>query len=289
MSMVAYQAPYLLQVMYDTDPLNPREDYDNFGHMVCWHSRYNLGDQHDYEDTSELFQRLVLDSVAADTVIDYVKSGKAEGIRLMQNADTSQWEIQSMSSYYKDWRSDYIFDNSFESSKQEIFEGLVESLSNKDLYTLASEKNIILPLNLYDHGGISISVTSFLGRAQHAEWDSGQVGWIFATPQEIQKEYGALAKESYEKAEDLLRSEVESYNYYLTGQCYGFRLYENGEETDNCWGFLGSFSEVIKSIAGESLPESHRAMIDNFHEVSDTVTREKGYDDLMEDLEEMEA
>lgn len=289
MSMVAYQAPYLLQVMYDTDPLNPREDYDNFGHMVCWHSRYNLGDQHDYEDTNELFQRLVLDSISADTVIDFVKSSKAEGIRLVQNADTSQWEIQSMSSYYKDWRSDYIFYDSFESSKQEIFKSLVNSLSNKDLYTLASEKSIILPLNLYDHGGISMSVTSFLGHAQHAEWDSGQVGWIFATPQEIQKEYGNLAVESYEKAKSLLRSEVETYDYYLTGQCYGFRLYENGEETDNCWGFLGSLSEVMKSIAGESLPESHRAMVDNFHEVSDTVTREKDYDDLMEDLEEMEA
>ena len=289
MSMVAYQEPYLLQVMYDTDPLNPREDYDNFGHMVCWHSRYNLGDKHDYEDTNELFQRLVLDSISADTVIDFVKSGKAEGIRLVQNADTSQWEIQSMSSYYKDWRSDYIFYDSFESSKQEIFESLVDSLSNKDLYALASEKNIILPLNLYDHGGISMSVSSFLGRAQHAEWDSGQVGWIFATPQEIQKEYGDLSAESFEKAKSLLCGEVETYNYYLTGQCYGFRLYENGEEIDNCWGFLGSFAEVAKSIAGESLPESHRAMVDNFHEVSDTVTREKDYDDLMEDLEEMEA
>ncbi|MEG0092201.1 MAG: hypothetical protein RSA20_10290, partial [Oscillospiraceae bacterium] len=73
MSMVAYKAPYLLQVMQDDEPLNPREDYDNFGKMVCWHSRYNLGDKHDYEDTNELFMRLVLDSISADTVIDYVK------------------------------------------------------------------------------------------------------------------------------------------------------------------------------------------------------------------------
>ena len=134
-----------------------------------------------------------------------------------------------------------------------------------------------------------MSVSSFLGRAQHAEWDSGQVGWIFATPQDIQKEYGDLSKESYEKAENLLKSEVETYDYYLTGQCYGFRLYENGEETDSCWGFLGSFSDVAKAIAGEALPESHRNMINEFHEVSDTVTRYKEYDDLMEDLEKMEA
>lgn len=288
MSLVAMKQPYLLQVMYDDDPLNPRTDYDNFGHMVCWHSRYNLGDEHDYEDSNELFQRLVLDNISADAVIDYVKSGKAEDVRLVQNTTTSQWEIQSMSSYYKDWRSDWIFNDSLENSKQEILESLVESLSNKDLYVLAAEKNIILPLNLYDHSGLRMSASSFVGRAQHAEWDSGQVGWIYATPEDIQKEYGNCSKESMERAVALLKSEVETYDYYLSGQCYGFRLFENGEETDSCWGFLGAFQDVIKEIAGEVLPESHRDMVEHLHEVSDTVTRAKDYEDFVEDLEEME-
>lgn len=289
MSMVAYQAPYLLQVMCDDDPLNPREDYDNFGHMVCWHSRYNLGDSHDYEDTNALFQHLVRESVPVDTLLEYMKSGKAEGVKLEYDRSQGGWEIKSYDSYFKKWYSEAFFEGSVENNKQDIFDSLIDTLLNKDLYALAAENNLILPLNLYDHGGIIMSVSSFLGRAQHAEWDSGQVGWIFATPQDIQKEYGNLSKESYEKAENLLKSEVETYDYYLTGQCYGFRLYENGEETDSCWGLLGSFSDVAKAIAGEALPESHRDMINEFHEVSDTVTRYKEYDDLMEDLEEMEA
>lgn len=289
MSMVAYKAPYLLQVMQDDEPLNPRKDYDNFGKMVCWHNRYNLGDKHDYEDTNELFMRSVLDSISADTVIDYVKSGKADSVRLEQNTSTGQWEIQSLSSRYKDWCSDVIFTGSFDSIKQEIFESLVESLSNKDLYVLASERNVILPLNLYDHSGISMSVSSFMGRAHHAEWDSGQVGWIVATPEDIQKEYGDLTPESYAKAKTLLVGEVKTYDLYLQGQCYGFRLYENGEETDSCWGMLGWQSDVMKEIVTENLPETHRDMIDNFHEVTDTITRYKDYDDLMEDFEEMEA
>lgn len=289
MSMVAYKAPYLLQVMHDDEPMNPREDYDNFGKMLCWHSRYNLGDKHDYSDTNELLMRLVLDSIGADTVIDYVKSGKADGVRLEQNTSTGQWEIQSLSSRYKDWCSDVIFYNSFESSKQEIFENLVESLSNQDLYALASERSVILPLNLYDHSGISMSVTSFMGRAHHAEWDSGQVGWIVATPETIQKEYGDLSPESYAKAKSLLEGEVKTYDLYLQGQCYGFRLYENGVESESGSGYLGWFQDFTKEIAAENLPETHRDMIDNFHEVSDTITRYKDYDDLMEDLEEMEA
>lgn len=289
MSMVAYKAPYLLQVMQDDEPLNPREDYDNLGKMVCWHNRYNLGDKHDYEDTNELFMRLVLDSISADTVIDYVKSGKAESVRLIENISTHEWEIQSLSYRYKDWCSDVVFTGSFESIQQEMFESLVESLSNKDLYVLASERNVVLPLNLYDHSGISMSVSSFTGRAHHAEWDSGQVGWIVATPETIQKEYGDLSPESYAKAKTLLEGEVETYDLYLQGQCYGFRLYENGEETDSCWGFLGLLADAVKDIADHSLPESHRDMIDNFHEVTDTITRYKDYDDLMEDFEEMEA
>ena len=76
-----------------------------------------------------------------------------------------------------------------------------------------------------------------------------------------------------EKARALLKSEVETYDYYLSGQCYGFRLYENGEETDNCWGFLGAFSDMLKGIAGEVLSESHRDMVEHLREVSDTVKR----------------
>lgn len=34
----------------DTDPNNPRTDWDNLGTMVCFHKRYNLGDKHDYRE-----------------------------------------------------------------------------------------------------------------------------------------------------------------------------------------------------------------------------------------------
>lgn len=289
MSYVALKQPYLLQISHDDDPINPREDYDNFGRMVCWHRHYNLGDEHNFDDTNELFKELVLNSADADTIISYVKSGRADCVKLEYDRSQGGWEITSYDRQFKKWYSDAFFEGKFEDSKQDIFESLVDTLPNSHLYALASEKNTILPLYLYDHSGISMSVGSFIGRAQHAQWDSGQVGWIYATPEDIEKEYGDLSPESYEKAEALLNSEVETYDLYLRGQCYGFRLFENGEETDSCWGFLGWFSDVAKQIASESLPQSHQDMIDNFHEVSDTVIRLKDYEDFMEDLEEMEA
>ena len=38
------------------------------------------------------------------------------------------------------------------------------------------------------------------------------------------------------------------YDAYLRGECYGYELYKNGELTDSCWGFVGSFDEAIKNI-----------------------------------------
>lgn len=288
MSLAAVKEPYLLLIMQDNRAESPREDCDNFGHMVCWHNRYHLGDKHNYEDTNELFKELVRDSVDADTMIDLVKSGKVDGVKLEYDRSAGGWQITSYDSHFKKWFDEAFHEGTMEENKQDIFESLVDTLQNADLYKLAVEKNIILPLNLYDHSGISMSVTSFLGRAQHAEWDSGQVGWIYATPEDIQKEYGNLSPESYQKAEALLKGEVETYNYYLTNQCYGYRLYENGEETDSNWGYLGELRDMKKEIV-ESLPEAYRDIIDNMQEVTDTYTKSKDYEDYMEELQEMEA
>lgn len=215
-----------------------------------------------------------------------MKSGKADKVKLEYDRSAGSWELRSFDPYFKKWYDEASFPGTLTANRQEIFESLVDTLPNADLYTLAAEKNIILPLNLYDHSILHMSTSSFLGRAQHAEWDSGQVGWIYATPEDIEKEHDSLTPESYERAESLLKSEVECYDCYLSGQCYGFRLYENGEETDSCWGFLGSFSDMAKEIASQSLPETHRDMVDHLQEVSDTVTRYKSYEDLLEDSEE---
>jgi len=37
---------YKITVHNDEDAINPREDFDNFGRMICFHKRYDLGDKH---------------------------------------------------------------------------------------------------------------------------------------------------------------------------------------------------------------------------------------------------
>jgi hypothetical protein len=44
---------FKLEIINDLDPLNPRTDFDNMFTMVCWHSRYNLGDKHEFKNPGD--------------------------------------------------------------------------------------------------------------------------------------------------------------------------------------------------------------------------------------------
>jgi len=68
-------------------------------------------------------------------------------------------------------------------------------------------------------------------------WDSGQVGWTYATKEMIVKEYG---KNKRKLAEKVLRGEVETFDQYLKGDVYGYIIQNSdGETVDSCWGFYG--------------------------------------------------
>lgn len=61
----------VLKIIQDTDATNPRVDMDNFGHMVCWHSRYSLGDDHSYSDQRELFEDLAYSHIGSLDMDEY--------------------------------------------------------------------------------------------------------------------------------------------------------------------------------------------------------------------------
>lgn len=146
-------------------PNNPREEWDNLGKMICWHSRYSLGDKHDYDFRG-----------------------------------WNSWKEQE-----KYFRKNYA---------------------------------VVLPLYLYDHSGITISTAPF-----HCPWDSGQVGWIVASKEDILKWYHKkkLSKKLLDDAVASLHEEVDTYDLYIRGEVYGFIIEdEEGEVVDSCFGFYGS-------------------------------------------------
>jgi hypothetical protein len=103
----------------------------------------------------------------------------------------------------------------------------------KWLLEKAREKNIILPLYLYDHSGITIRTYPFNDR-----WDSGTVGWIYLSIEAVKNEWKwkKLTAARRKKVEDILKGEVETYDHYLAGNVYGFNIVETGESV---WGYYG--------------------------------------------------
>lgn len=95
---------------------------------------------------------------------------------------------------------------------------------------------IILPLYLFDHSGLTMSTSPF-----SCPWDSGQVGFIFASKKKVREYFNwtRLSKARITEVENSLKSEVKTYDQYLTGDVWGFRAIEDDEEVDSCWGFYG--------------------------------------------------
>lgn len=162
---------------YDPDPLNPRTEYDcHVGTMVCWHRRYNLGDEQPKCSGPEFMRNLAADAVSAN------------------DADL---------------------------------------IPDEHVQRILDKHFVILPLYLYDHGGITMSTGRF-----SCHWDSGQVGWIYCTMKRARKEWTGTDDEIRDQALNCLEAEVKSYDAYLTGRIYGYVIEdEDGENIDSCWGF----------------------------------------------------
>lgn len=119
-----------------------------------------------------------------------------------------------------------------------------------DLYLSFIEKRaVILPVFMYDHSGKTINTTGF-----SCPWDSGQIGWIYATREQICKEYGGkyLTEALRKKVESVLRSEVRVLDQWLLGDVWGYVIErEDGEAEDSCWGFYGqdyAWAEALRTL-----------------------------------------
>jgi len=118
---------------------------------------------------------------------------------------------------------------------------------------------IIKPLYMYDHSGITISTTPF-----GDPWDSGQIGFVVVSRKAIRECFSAkrVTKSLIARAEGNLNAEVKTYDQYLRGEVYGFKVIEkNGEESDSCWGFFGTDFEKNGLIdhAGTEFSEQKQA------------------------------
>lgn len=113
----------------------------------------------------------------------------------------------------------------------------------------------ILPVYMYDHSSRTISTEPF-----PYPFDSGQVGFIWVTEEEILKGCGrkTLTKKLIEDAEGYLKSEISTMNQYINDDCYGYVIDPEDEDDEE-----GAFEEYAGGIYDiESAESDARACID---------------------------
>ena len=192
------------KIYYDEDAFNPRKEYVNAATMVCWHSRYDLGDEQPGGGPTDYFRALVNDECPHCEGTGDEPGAEPEG--------------------------DY---NLVPDCAHCDGTGLIP---DEEVMDLVGKTHYILPLYLYDHSGITISTGRF-----SCPWDSGQVGWIYISIEKAAQEGWKTPEQAYKA----MQAEVEGYDHYLTGRCYGYVVEDaDGEEIDSFWGFLGDSDYV---------------------------------------------
>jgi len=102
---------------------------------------------------------------------------------------------------------------------------------------------LIFSLYLYDHSSLTIKIGNFYGMLPegHAEFDSGQVGYIYVTRQDILKAYPSwkhLTAGRLYQVTKVLEAEVDIYNKYLNGEVYLMTITNlSGDHIEDCGGF----------------------------------------------------
>ena len=171
-----------VEIYPDDNVENPRKGGGEFGHMLCWHRRYALGDDKGEFRSQELGTDLFL-----------------------------QWY-------------------------------------NKHLRDV-----VLLPLFLYDHSGLTMRTNDFRDIDPQG-WDSGQVGWIYASRADIREWFGKkkVTKKLLARALEVLEDAVKVYDEYLRGEVYYYVVEnERGEIVDSqggIWG-LNEAKELAKEAA----------------------------------------
>jgi hypothetical protein len=141
------------------------------------------------------------------------------------------------------------FEKFFKIQDQDIlqYSNYTSVLRNQIPLIKAKEGYIILPLYLYDHSGITMSVTPF-----HCRWDSGQVGYIYAKKDK---------NLSNQEIKEILINEVEIYDQYIRGEVYQYSINHDDEFLDGVSGYYSRqdcISDSIDSFKHYYLGQHHK-------------------------------
>ena len=109
-------------------------------------------------------------------------------------------------------------------------------MSKDDLSNICNREDVIsLPVYCYDHSGIAINTTGF-----HCPWDSGQVGRIYMTYQDIKEQFDckSVTETVLKKAYNSMKDSVKLQNDYVSGDVFEYNILGSFSQS-SCCGFYG--------------------------------------------------
>lgn len=103
---------------------------------------------------------------------------------------------------------------------------------------IISGELIGMPVFAYVHGGAMIRTAE--SNPFNCPWDSGQSGFVYCTRERAIQEFpGQVEKVVRRAALRTMAAEVETFNQYLQGDVYGYRIMDGDNEVESCWGLYG--------------------------------------------------
>ena len=274
---------FCLHIHHDENAESPRDWDGQLTTMACWHPRHRLGDKTADADPEAFWRRLVRENVPWAELMEKVKRGDLPGIRIERNGENT-----ALLDIYETYYLTTVLGRSEAEESLEykaVSEGtaadyIMDDLTIQHCMMLMKPYAEWLPLWLYDHSGLTVSCGE--SRPFSDRWDTSCVGWIVAMKDTIMKETREyvldengerirverqhenapstrgwltrpLTEDTWrERAHEILESDVALYDAYLTGDVYGYTLYEADtpadddeadsvawEETESCYGFYG--------------------------------------------------
>lgn len=120
---------------------------------------------------------------------------------------------------------DEISNNTIIPNRKEIDEFTEEE--KEQVWKWIDENLVILTVYGYEHGNIMLNTKGF-----NCRFDSGQVGYIYVTKEDIKSEYGIskLTDEYIEKAKNVLNREIKEFSEYIQGNVYSYTVYDQNNE-----------------------------------------------------------
>lgn len=188
---------------------NPREFYDHLGTLKCFHSRYALSDDGYNDDNPEDFLRSLAEEIS-------------------QDCEDTIYELEDGDEWGRLYEK-YGYDKAVQISEEQI---------QKIIEQTIEDEYIILDVYMYDHSGIILNTDGF-----SCHWDSSKIGFIYVSKDDVEKKYGKIDDETIELVKRILKSEIQEFSDYVSGNVYGYTIDNpDGNETDfSCWGFFGDW------------------------------------------------